>query len=133
MELHTETFTWLLFVVLVLLIRWELLRLDQRLEARIIRLEELEKKTKRQLKTYVSQHMCQQNGKDYPSLELSHPVHGNHFLNVSDATVSLLEMETNEKIGLSILLDRYNGDLEIIRGWGNPYHFVGTCAVIRKF
>ncbi|MDA0872667.1 MAG: hypothetical protein O2915_02730 [Proteobacteria bacterium] len=47
MELHTETFTWLLFVVLVLLIRWELLRLDQRLEARIIRLEELEKKTKR--------------------------------------------------------------------------------------
>jgi len=47
MELNTETFTWLLFVVLVLLIRWELLRLDQRLEARIIRLEELEKKTKR--------------------------------------------------------------------------------------
>ncbi len=47
MELHTETFTWLLFVVLVLLIRWELLRLDQRLEARIIRLEELEKNTKR--------------------------------------------------------------------------------------
>ena len=47
MELHTETFTWLLFVVLVLLIRCELLRLDQRLEARIIRLEELEKKTKR--------------------------------------------------------------------------------------
>ena len=47
MELHTETFTWLIFVVLVLLIRWELLRLDQRLEARIIRLEELEKKTKR--------------------------------------------------------------------------------------
>jgi len=47
MELHNETFTWLLFVVLVLLIRWELLRLDQRLEARIIRLEELEKKTKR--------------------------------------------------------------------------------------
>ena len=47
MEFHTETFTWLLFVVLVLLIRWELLRLDQRLEARIIRLEELEKKTKR--------------------------------------------------------------------------------------
>ena len=47
MELHTETFTWLLFVVIVLLIRWELLRLDQRLEARIIRLEELEKKTKR--------------------------------------------------------------------------------------
>ena len=64
---------------------------------------------------------------------LSHPVHGNHFLNVSDATVSLLEMETNEKIGLSIVLNRYNGDLEIIRGWGNPYHFVGTCAVIRKF
>ncbi len=47
MELHTETFTWLLFVVLVLLIRWKLLRLDQRLEARIIRLEELEKNTKR--------------------------------------------------------------------------------------
>lgn len=47
MELHTETFTWLLFVVLVLLIRWELLRLDQRLEARIIRLEELEKNNKR--------------------------------------------------------------------------------------
>lgn len=44
MGIESETFTWLLFIVLVLLIRWELLRLDQRLEARIIRLEKLEKR-----------------------------------------------------------------------------------------
>ena len=44
MGIESETFTWLLFIELVLLIRWELLRLDQRLEARIIRLEKLEKR-----------------------------------------------------------------------------------------
>jgi len=44
MELQSDTFTWLLFVILVLLIRWELIRLDQRLEARIVRLEQLENK-----------------------------------------------------------------------------------------
>ena len=43
MELNNDTFTWLLFVILVLLIRWELMRLDRRLEARIERLEQLKR------------------------------------------------------------------------------------------
>ncbi|MEK9932773.1 MAG: hypothetical protein VW731_03955 [Methylophilaceae bacterium] len=43
MELNNDTFTWLLFVILVLLIRWELMRLDRRLEARIERLERLKR------------------------------------------------------------------------------------------
>lgn len=64
---------------------------------------------------------------------LSHPVHGNHFLEVDDKSVTLLEMDTKDKIGISISLDRYSGKLEIIRGWGNPYHFIGQCEVIRKF
>ena len=44
LELNNDTFTWLLFVILVLLIRWELMRLDRRLEARIERLEQLKKR-----------------------------------------------------------------------------------------
>ncbi len=43
LELNNDTFTWLLFVILVLLIRWELMRLDRRLEARIERLERLKR------------------------------------------------------------------------------------------
>lgn len=64
---------------------------------------------------------------------LTHKVHGNHYLDVTDKTISMIEMETPDKIGLSITLDRYSGELEIIRGWDNPYHFVGQCEVIRKF
>ena len=62
---------------------------------------------------------------------LVHKVHGNHFLEVTENKISMLEMD-GEKVGLSFNLNRNNGDIEIIRGWDKPYHFQGSCGVIRR-
>jgi hypothetical protein len=62
---------------------------------------------------------------------LVHKVHGNHFLDVTDTKIGMLEMD-DDKIGLSFDLDRKSGDIEIIRGWDKPYHFKGSCGVIRR-
>jgi hypothetical protein len=58
---------------------------------------------------------------------LIHKIHGNQFLEVDKNTVSYEEMDTDGLIGFSLSINRKTGKIEIIRGWSNPYHFVGVC------
>jgi hypothetical protein len=58
---------------------------------------------------------------------LIHKIHGNQFLEVDKNTVSYEEMDTDGSIGFSLSINRKTGKIEIIRGWSNPYHFVGVC------
>ena len=60
---------------------------------------------------------------------LIHKLHGNHFLNVDESSVSLEELDTDGSIGFSFLIDRKTGEIKIISGWQKPYEYNGVCKV----
>ena len=61
---------------------------------------------------------------------LIHKIHGNQFLKVDANSVSIKEMDTDGSIGFSFFINRKTGEIEIIRGWDKPYHFIGVCEMI---
>ena len=62
---------------------------------------------------------------------LVHKALGNHFLHVDSTTVSMQELDEHGSIGFSFNINRKTGTIEIIRGWGRPYHFTGQCELDR--
>jgi hypothetical protein len=62
---------------------------------------------------------------------LVHKALGNHFLHVDSTTVSMQELDEDGSIGFSFNINRKTGTIEIIRGWGRPYHFTGQCELDR--
>ena len=61
---------------------------------------------------------------------LVHKIHGNQFLKVDGDNVSMKEMDIDGSIGFSFYVNRRTGEIEIIRGWDNPYHFNGKCEQV---
>jgi hypothetical protein len=41
------------------------------------------------------------------------------------------ELDEDGSIGFSFNINRKTGTIEIIRGWGRPYHFTGQCELDR--
>ena len=62
---------------------------------------------------------------------LVHKTLGTHFLNVETDRVSLLELDDDGAVGFSFEINRKNGEINIVRGWNNPYKFNGVCKVGR--
>ena len=62
---------------------------------------------------------------------LVHKALGNHFLEIDATTVSMEELDDDGSIGFSLNVDRKTGAIEIVRGWGNPYRFIGNCELDR--
>ena len=62
---------------------------------------------------------------------LVHKALGNHFLIVDATTVSMQELDDDGSIGFSFNINRKTGTIEIVRGWGRPYHFNGQCELDR--
>jgi hypothetical protein len=60
---------------------------------------------------------------------LIHKLHGNHFLNVDESSVSLEELDTDGSIGFSFFIDRKTGEIKIISGWQKPYEYRGVCKL----
>ncbi|MDA7843405.1 hypothetical protein N9A26_00165 [bacterium] len=60
---------------------------------------------------------------------LIHKLHGNHFLNVDESSVSLEELDSDGSIGFSFFIDRKTGQIEIISRWQKPYEYRGVCAI----
>ena len=60
---------------------------------------------------------------------LIHKLHGNHFLNVDERSVSLEEFDSDGSVGFSFFIDRRTGQIEIISRWQKPYKYVGVCKV----
>ena len=60
---------------------------------------------------------------------LIHKLHGNHFLNVDESSVSLEELDTDGSIGFSFFIDRKTGQIKIISGWQKPYEYRGVCKL----
>ena len=60
---------------------------------------------------------------------LIHKLHGNHFLNVDESSVSLEELDTDGSIGFSFFIDRKTGQIKIISGWQKPYEYNGVCKI----
>ncbi|MDA9211243.1 hypothetical protein N9O74_03795 [Methylophilaceae bacterium] len=58
---------------------------------------------------------------------LVHKIHGKHFLEVDKNTVSFKDFDTDGSIGFSLNINRKTGNIEIIRRWNKPYHFIGVC------
>jgi len=60
---------------------------------------------------------------------LIHKLHGNHFLNVDENSVSLKELDTDGSAGFSFFIDRKTGQIEIISRWQKPYEYRGVCML----
>ena len=60
---------------------------------------------------------------------LIHKLHGNHFLDVNESSVSLEEFDVDGSIGFSFFIDRKTGQIEIISKWQKPYEYRGVCKV----
>ena len=60
---------------------------------------------------------------------LIHKLHGNHFLNVDERSVSLEEFDSDGSIGFSFFIDRRTGQIKIISRWQKPYEYRGVCKV----